>query len=218
MFTCFDSINIRRASSVPFSGASGHWALMLRSALPAFGLVQRDFRRRPLSVRQSQPGRFLLSVLPLAASLQLWVAVSSSRLICLSCKISSSAIPPRIRRNSCSNGTTLTASAKYFRSTRTRMRNTSGSWSLSLRRYIQEPPCQNQSVHSPVLQVSQCYPKETADFPSQLSTLLLESYGTLSPDTRRALVQNLVMLRNKDVINSITYVCTSPVPVRKCSS
>lgn len=56
------------------------------------------------------------------------------------------------------------------------------------------------------VQVAQCYPKQTADFPSHMSSLLLESYGTLSPDTRRSLVQNLVMLRNKDVITSIEYV------------
>ncbi|KAK7023814.1 protein SDA1 [Favolaschia claudopus] len=54
-----------------------------------------------------------------------------------------------------------------------------------------------------ISQVATCYPKETAEFPSQLSTLLLENYGTLSPDTRKTLVQNLVMLRNKDVITSI---------------
>jgi protein SDA1 len=52
-------------------------------------------------------------------------------------------------------------------------------------------------------QVAQCYPKETKDFPSHLSTLLLDNYGTLMPDTRKTLVQNLVMLRNKDVITSI---------------
>jgi protein SDA1 len=33
--------------------------------------------------------------------------------------------------------------------------------------------------------------------------MLLENYGALSPDTRKSLVQNLVMLRNKDVISSI---------------
>ncbi|CAL1703881.1 unnamed protein product [Somion occarium] len=54
-----------------------------------------------------------------------------------------------------------------------------------------------------IAQVAQCYPKQTKDFPSQLSSLLLQSYGTLSPDTRKTLVQNLVMLRNKDVITSI---------------
>ncbi|KAI0822667.1 SDA1-domain-containing protein [Trametes gibbosa] len=59
-----------------------------------------------------------------------------------------------------------------------------------------------------IAHVSQCYPKETADFPTQLSSLLLESYGTLSPDTRKCLVQNLVMLRNKDVITSIALLQT----------
>ncbi|KAG6813107.1 hypothetical protein H0H92_013961 [Tricholoma furcatifolium] len=54
-----------------------------------------------------------------------------------------------------------------------------------------------------ISQVATCYPKETAEFPSQISSLLLENYGTLSPDTRKTLVQNLVMLRNKDVISSI---------------
>ena len=54
--------------------------------------------------------------------------------------------------------------------------------------------------------VAQCYRKETAEFPSHLSTMLLENYGTLSPDTRKSLVQNLVMLRNKDVITSIECV------------
>jgi protein SDA1 len=54
-----------------------------------------------------------------------------------------------------------------------------------------------------IAQVSTCYPKETAQFPSHISSLLLEHYGSLSPDTRKALVQNLVMLRNKNVITSI---------------
>ncbi|KAJ7197289.1 SDA1-domain-containing protein [Mycena pura] len=54
-----------------------------------------------------------------------------------------------------------------------------------------------------ISQVATCYPKETAEFPSHLSSLLLENYGILSPDTRKTLVQNLVMLRNKDVITSI---------------
>jgi protein SDA1 len=54
-----------------------------------------------------------------------------------------------------------------------------------------------------ISQVAQCYPAETKVFPSQLSSLLLEHYAVLWPDTRKALVQNLVMLRNKDVISSI---------------
>ncbi|KAI0956922.1 hypothetical protein AcW1_005479 [Taiwanofungus camphoratus] len=59
-----------------------------------------------------------------------------------------------------------------------------------------------------ISQVAQCYPKETAEFPSHLSTMLLENYGTLSPDTRKSLVQNLVMLRNKNVITSIVLLKT----------
>ena len=51
---------------------------------------------------------------------------------------------------------------------------------------------------------------ETAEFPSQISSLLLENYGVLSPDTKKNLVQNLVMLRNKEVITSIEYVVRSP--------
>ncbi|KIJ99557.1 hypothetical protein K443DRAFT_679820 [Laccaria amethystina LaAM-08-1] len=59
-----------------------------------------------------------------------------------------------------------------------------------------------------ISQVATCYPKETADFPSHISSLLLENYGVLSSDTRKALVQNLVMLRNKDVITSIELLKT----------
>lgn len=34
----------------------------------------------------------------------------------------------------------------------------------------------------------------------------MDNYPTLTPDTRKSLVQNLVMLRNKSVITSIQYV------------
>lgn len=57
-----------------------------------------------------------------------------------------------------------------------------------------------------IAQVATCYPDETAEFPSQISTLLLENYGSLSPDTRKSLVQNLVLLRNKAVISSVESV------------
>jgi len=56
------------------------------------------------------------------------------------------------------------------------------------------------------LQVATCYPDETKDFPTNISSLLLDNYGILSSDMRKALVQNLVMLRNKDVITSIQHV------------
>ncbi|KAF8603427.1 protein required for actin cytoskeleton organization and cell cycle progression [Ceratobasidium sp. AG-I] len=51
--------------------------------------------------------------------------------------------------------------------------------------------------------VAQCFPKETAEFPTHLSELLLQNYATLPADTRKNLVTNLVTLRNKDVISSI---------------
>ncbi|KAJ3565096.1 hypothetical protein NP233_g7864 [Leucocoprinus birnbaumii] len=57
-----------------------------------------------------------------------------------------------------------------------------------------------------ISQVATCYPNETKEFPSHISSLLLENYGALSSDMRKTLVQNLVMLRNKDVITSIQHV------------
>ncbi|KAF8797849.1 protein required for actin cytoskeleton organization and cell cycle progression [Phlegmacium glaucopus] len=70
-----------------------------------------------------------------------------------------------------------------------------------------------------ISQVATCYPKETAEFPTQISTLLLESYSILSPDTRKSLLQNLIMLRNKDVISSIELLkCLFPLLPRTSSS
>src|ERR1700761_1190152 len=57
-----------------------------------------------------------------------------------------------------------------------------------------------------ISQVASCYPKETVDFPSHISALLFENYSTLQPDLRRSLIQDLVTLRNKGVISSITQV------------
>jgi protein SDA1 len=57
-----------------------------------------------------------------------------------------------------------------------------------------------------ISQVAQCYPEDTKEFPTQISSLLLEHYTTLTPEIRKTLVQNLVLLRNKDVITSIEYV------------
>jgi protein SDA1 len=59
-----------------------------------------------------------------------------------------------------------------------------------------------------ISQVAQCYPVETKELPSQLKDLLLGgsgggSVGVVAGDLRRTIVQNLVMLRNKDVIDSI---------------
>ncbi|KAF5358544.1 hypothetical protein D9756_001776 [Leucocoprinus leucothites] len=59
-----------------------------------------------------------------------------------------------------------------------------------------------------ISQVATCYPKETKEFPTHISSLLLDNYGALSSDMRKSLVQNLVMLRNKDVITSIQLLQT----------
>ncbi|KAI0270933.1 SDA1-domain-containing protein [Russula aff. rugulosa BPL654] len=59
-----------------------------------------------------------------------------------------------------------------------------------------------------ISQVAQFYPAETSEFPSHLSSLLLDSYSSLSPDMRHSLLQNLVMLRNKGVITSFDLLKT----------
>ncbi|KAH8978070.1 protein required for actin cytoskeleton organization and cell cycle progression [Lactarius akahatsu] len=59
-----------------------------------------------------------------------------------------------------------------------------------------------------VSQVAKFYPAETSDFPSHLSSLLLGSYGSLPPDIRHSLIQNLVMLKNKGVVTSFELLKT----------
>ncbi|WVR07695.1 hypothetical protein IAU60_004737 [Kwoniella sp. DSM 27419] len=56
-----------------------------------------------------------------------------------------------------------------------------------------------------ISQVAQCYPVDTKELPNQLKGLLLggDSGNTVKGDLRRTVVKNLVMLRNKDVIDSI---------------
>ncbi|BEI81033.1 hypothetical protein CcaverHIS002_0201930 [Cutaneotrichosporon cavernicola] len=61
-----------------------------------------------------------------------------------------------------------------------------------------------------VSQCAQCYPKITEDLPKQLSAMLLgkDGFMMLKGDTRETAVRNLVMLRNKDVIDSIQLLQT----------
>ncbi|GAO51190.1 hypothetical protein G7K_5301-t1 [Saitoella complicata NRRL Y-17804] len=56
--------------------------------------------------------------------------------------------------------------------------------------------------------VSNCYPTETASFPNDLTMLLTNHHAVLHPDLREKLVQSLVLLRNKDVITSISLLQT----------
>ncbi|RCK58948.1 Protein SDA1 [Candida viswanathii] len=48
--------------------------------------------------------------------------------------------------------------------------------------------------------VCTCYPKETANFPSELKEILLNNHRDLTPELREKIIQCLTMLRNKDVI------------------
>lgn len=53
-----------------------------------------------------------------------------------------------------------------------------------------------------------CYPKETAGFPDELKTILLNNHRELSPDLREKIIQCLTMLRNKDVISAESLIQT----------
>ncbi|TRM56647.1 SDA1-domain-containing protein [Schizophyllum amplum] len=65
---------------------------------------------------------------------------------------------------------------------------------------------QQWNHYNAVRQIFDINPDEHAQHSA--SSLLLESYGALSPDIRKTLVQNLVMLRNKGVITSIELLKT----------
>lgn len=55
-----------------------------------------------------------------------------------------------------------------------------------------------------VAQVAHLYPDVTQAFPQHLSTLLLQQQNTaLSPETRKTLIQSLVLLRNRDMLPSL---------------
>lgn len=52
------------------------------------------------------------------------------------------------------------------------------------------------------------FPKETVKFPSDLSNILQAQHNQLPPDVREKLIQNLVLLRNKDVITPEALINT----------
>lgn len=56
--------------------------------------------------------------------------------------------------------------------------------------------------------VCQCYPKETANFPDELKSILLDNHRSLTPDLREKIIQCLTMLRNKDVISAESLIQT----------
>lgn len=52
-------------------------------------------------------------------------------------------------------------------------------------------------------QVAPCYPSITSQLPNDLSDLLIQFNSHLSPDTKKTLIQSLVLLRNRKFIDSI---------------
>lgn len=56
--------------------------------------------------------------------------------------------------------------------------------------------------------VCTCYPKETARFPEELKTILLNNHKELDPDLREKIIQCLTMLRNKGVISAEMLIQT----------
>ncbi|KAH8553386.1 SDA1-domain-containing protein [Umbelopsis sp. PMI_123] len=53
-----------------------------------------------------------------------------------------------------------------------------------------------------ISQVSQCFPERTAEFPGQMIDLLQEHYQVLNPDLRKNIVQALILLRNKNIVDN----------------
>uniref|UniRef100_K3WVT4 Protein SDA1 n=1 Tax=Globisporangium ultimum (strain ATCC 200006 / CBS 805.95 / DAOM BR144) TaxID=431595 RepID=K3WVT4_GLOUD len=54
--------------------------------------------------------------------------------------------------------------------------------------------------------VAKCYPREMAEFPIQVMKLLQDNYLVLEPDLRRTLVQSLMLMRNRNLIDPITLL------------
>lgn len=54
--------------------------------------------------------------------------------------------------------------------------------------------------------VAKCYPKDMSEFPLQVMKLLQENYLVLEPDLRRTLVQSLMLMRNRNLIDPITLL------------
>lgn len=54
--------------------------------------------------------------------------------------------------------------------------------------------------------VADCYPKVTAEFPNDLIKIISQHHAELEPELREKIVGSLVLLRNKDIIDSSLYV------------
>ncbi|CUM62903.1 uncharacterized protein PRCAT00000462001 [Priceomyces carsonii] len=56
--------------------------------------------------------------------------------------------------------------------------------------------------------VCNCYPKETATFPEELKSILINNHRDLSPELREKIILCLTMLRNKGIISSESLIQT----------
>ncbi|KAG1706657.1 hypothetical protein DVH05_027509 [Phytophthora capsici] len=54
--------------------------------------------------------------------------------------------------------------------------------------------------------VAKCYPVEMAAFPEQIMALLRDNYLVLEPELRKTLVQSLMLLRNRGLVDAITLL------------
>ncbi|KAJ2547884.1 Severe Depolymerization of Actin, partial [Coemansia sp. RSA 1933] len=54
-----------------------------------------------------------------------------------------------------------------------------------------------------IAQVAKCYPEQCAQFPGQLMDLLQRHYQVLNADMRKAVVQALILLRNRGVVSNL---------------
>ncbi|KAF8644117.1 hypothetical protein AX16_008646 [Volvariella volvacea WC 439] len=82
-----------------------------------------------------------------------------------------------------------------------------------------EQPEHFREIVAFLAQVASCYPEDTKEFPSKLCSLLLTHYHALSSDLRKALIQNIVLLRNKNVISSLELLqCLFPLLPKAASS
>lgn len=59
--------------------------------------------------------------------------------------------------------------------------------------------------------VADCYPDITKDFPQQLMDMLMQHHVNLTPDLREKIVGSLVLLRKKEIIDSVAYVNTATI-------
>ncbi|KIX02493.1 uncharacterized protein Z518_08434 [Rhinocladiella mackenziei CBS 650.93] len=63
-----------------------------------------------------------------------------------------------------------------------------------------------------VAHVSDCYKEETKEFPRELIEILCTHHATLEPELREKIVGSLVLLRKKDMVDSITLLqCFFPI-------